>query len=214
MVLSLLFGKKYEKGNVGGVELDVTLRETHSYTSRVTNYPIEEGSTLSDHIINEPTIVVLEGTVTDTPLSILPFFNRSIDAFNRLIEIHQKRESITVVTGLKKYANMVITNLDIPRDIRTGQSLTFTIELKEIIIDTSVRFQQNEDNIFGNAQTKIPEEIVSDGDNIPFLNQDPPNSIKDQATSGIDVGIQSLQPVSSDTLVRINDSFDIIQGVA
>lgn len=214
MVLSLLFGKKYEKGNVGGVELDVTLRETHSYTSRVTNYPIEEGSTLSDHIINEPTIVVLEGTVTDTPLAILPFFNRSIDAFNRLIEIHQKRESIIVVTGLKKYPNMVITNLDIPRDIRTGQSLTFTIELKEIIIDTSVRFQQNEDNIFGDVQTKIPEEIVSDGNNIPLINQDPPNSLKDQATSGTDVGIQSLQPVSSDTLVRVNDSFNIIQGVA
>jgi len=214
MALSLLFGKKYNKGNVGGVELDVTLREVHSFTSRVTNYPIEEGSILSDHIINEPAVVVLEGIVTDTPLAILTFFNRSIDAFNRLVEIHQKREIITVVTGLKKYPRMAITNLDVPRDIRTGQSLTFSIELKQVILDTSVRLELNEDNIFGGVQSEIPEEIVNSGSDIPFIQQDPQNSLKDQATSGTDVGIQSLQPIPSDVLVRVNESLALIQGVA
>lgn len=214
MALSLLFGKKYDQANIGGVELDVTLREVHSYNSRVTNYPIEEGSILSDHIINEPTIVVLEGIVTDTPLAILTFFNRSVDAFNRLVEIHQKRQIISVITGLKKYQRMVITSLDVPRDLRTGQSLSFNIELKEVILDTSIRLEQNQDNIFGGTQSKIPEEIVSSGDNIPFIQQDPQNTLKDQATSGTDIGIQSLQPVPADTVVRLNESLDFIQGVA
>ncbi|MGH2640061.1 MAG: phage baseplate protein, partial [Rhabdochlamydiaceae bacterium] len=139
MVLSLLFGKKYPSPKIGSIDLDVTIREEHRFASRVTNYPVEDGTIISDHIINEPDIVVLVGLVTDTPLSLFAPFNRSIDAFNRLIQLHQNRDVITVVTGLKVYKNMAITTLDVPRDVRTGQSLTFTIELQRIVFDTSVR---------------------------------------------------------------------------
>lgn len=214
MALSVLFGKRYNKGKVGSVELDVTLREDHNYTSRVTTYPIEEGSTLSDHIINEPTRVVLEGIVSDSPLNILSTFNRSVDAFNRLVEIHENRDIVTVVTGLKVYPNMAITSLNVPREVRTGQSLSFTIELQEVIVDTSVRFVVDEENLFGGVQSKIPGEIVSNGENIPLIQFDPPNSLKDQATSGIDFGIQQLQPIPADVLVKVNESLAIIQGVA
>ena len=80
MVLSLLFGKKYPSPKIGSIDLDVTIREEHRFASRVTNYPVEDGTIVSDHIINEPDIVVLVGLVTDTPLSIFAPFNRSIDA--------------------------------------------------------------------------------------------------------------------------------------
>lgn len=214
MVLSLLYGKKYQKGKVGSVELDVTLREDHRYTSRVTTYPIEEGSTLADHIINEPAIVVLEGIVTDTPLSFLSFFNRSVDAFNRLIKIHEDRQIVTVVTGLKVYQNMAITVLDVPREVRTGQSLRFTIELQEITLDTSVRLQIEEENLFGGVQSKIPRQIVNSGEDIPLIQTDPANSLKDQATSGTDFGIQGLITPPANILDKINESTSVIQGVA
>lgn len=214
MVLSLLYGKKYAKGKVGSVELDVTIREDHRYSSRVTTYPIEDGSTLSDHIINEPTVLVLEGIVTDTPLGFLSLFNRSVDAFNRLIQIHQNRQLVTVVTGLKVYPNMVITVLNVPREVRTGQSLRFTIEMQEVTLDTSVRLTIDEENLFGGVQSKIPREIVSSGEDIPFIQNDPPNSLKDQATSGTDYGIQGLQTPPTNILDKINESIGIIQGVA
>ena len=214
MVLSLLFGKKYQKGKIGSVELDVTMREDHRYSSRVTNYPVEEGSTLSDHIINEPAEITLEGIVTDSPLSILSFFNRSVDAFNQFVEIHEKRELVTVVTGLKIYPNMAITSLNVPRDLRTGQSLKFTIELQNVILDSSVRLELNEENLFGGVQSKIPGEIVSSGENIPLIQSDPANSLKDQATSGTDFGIQGLQSPPANVEVKINESLAIIQGAA
>lgn len=214
MVLSLLFGKKYKKGKVGSVELDVTLREDHNYSSRVTNYPVEDGAIISDHIINDPNILTLEGIVTDTPLSILTFFNRSVDAFNRLIEVHEKRELVTVVTGIKVYPNMAITLLNVPRDVTTGQSLKFTIELQNVILDTSVRIEINEENLFGGVQSKIPREIVSSGEEIPLIQNDPVDSLKDQATSGTDFGIQSLQVPPDNILTKIDESLLIIQGVA
>jgi len=214
MVLSLLYGKKYAQGKVGSVELDVTLREDHKYSSRVTTYPIEEGSSLSDHIINEPTIVVLEGIVTDTPLSILSAFNRSVDSFNRLIEIHNRREIVQVVTGLKVYNNMAITVLDVPREVTTGQSLRFTIELQEIILDDSVRFQIEEENLFVGVQSKIPEDIVSTGEDIPFIKNDPPFTLKDQSTSGKDFGIQNPQTPPFDIIEKINEGLQTILGVS
>jgi len=214
MALSLLFGKKYKKGKVGSVELDVTMREDHRYSSRVTNYPVEDGSSLSDHIINEPPVVTLEGIVTDTPLAILTFFNRSVDAFNRLIEIHENRELVTVVTGIKVYQNMAITVLDIPRDLTTGQSLRFTIELQNVLLDTSVRLQINEENLFGGVQSKIPREIVSSGEDIPLIQNDPVDSLKDQATSGTDFGIQSLLTPPANILTKINVSLLLIKGLS
>jgi len=37
MVLSLLFGKKYPSPKVGSIDLDVTIREEHRFSSRGTN---------------------------------------------------------------------------------------------------------------------------------------------------------------------------------
>src|SRR6188768_4318683 len=148
MVLSLLFGKKYARTAVASVVLDAVLSEEHVYNSRVTNYPIEDGRIISDHIINEPDTLQLTGVVSDTPLSFLAPFNRSINAFNTLVEIHNRRERITVVTGIKVYTDMVITSLQVPRNVQSGQSLTFVIDLQKIFIDTSVQVNLNTNSPF------------------------------------------------------------------
>lgn len=214
MVLSILFGKKYLKTKVATVELDVTVREEYAYSARVTTYPVEDGFTLSDHIINDPIRLVLEGIVTDTPIGIFFGTTRSIAAFNQLIEIYRRKELVTVITGLKQYSKMAITSLNVPRDIRTGQSLNFSIELQEVIVDTSVRTEINEQNLFGGVQSKISRDQVSTGENIPLIQADPTNSLKDQATSGVDYGIQGLQTPPTDIAVKIQESTDIIQAVA
>lgn len=203
MVLSLLFGRKYAQSNVGGVFLDATLSEEHAYISRVTNYPVEDGRIISDHIINEPETLQITGIVSDTPLSILSPFNRSTDAFNRLVRIHTNRERITVVTGIKVYTNMVMTSLQVPRNVNTGQSLTFVIELQKIFLDTSVRLNLEQNDPFNRAPDKIPREIVAEGNRFPFIQNDPTTSLKDQASSPVDIGIQSLEPVPPSLFDRI-----------
>lgn len=204
MVLSLLFGRKYVQSNVGGVFLDATLSEDHSYNSRVTNYPVEDGRIISDHVINEPETLQITGIVSDTPLSILAPFNRSVDAFNRLVRIHSNRERITVVTGIKVYTDMVMTSLQVPRNVQTGQSLTFIIDLQKIFIDTSVRLLLNENDPFTKAQDKIPRDIVAETNRFPFMQNDPPTTLKDQAASAVDAGIQDLQPVGPTLYERLS----------
>lgn len=213
MVLSILFGRKYAQSNIGGVVLDATLSEDHEYNSRVTNYPVEDGRIISDHIINEPETVQITGIVTDSPLTILSSFNRSIDAFNRLVQIHKNRERITVVTGIKVYTNMVMTVLQVPRNVQTGQSLTFVIELQKIYLDSSIRLSLDPNDPFNKAADKIPREIVAETNKYPTMGGDPPTTLKDQASSAVNIGIQDLFPVPNKMLPNIQGQLSLLSGI-
>jgi hypothetical protein len=213
MVLSILFGKKYAQSNIGGVVLDATLSEDHTYNSRVTSYPIENGKIISDHIINDPETVQITGIVTDTPLSILSSFNRSISAFNRLIQIHNNRERVTVVTGIKVYTNMVMTSLQVPRNVQTGQSLTFVIELQKVLLDSTVKLALDPNDPFNKGTDKILREQVSEANKYPFYESDPNSSFKDQASSSVNVGIQDLIPIPSQIIPNIYDQAIKLRGI-
>ena len=132
MVLSLIYGKKYAQSSVGIVTFDTMVSEEHRFTSRVTYFPIESGPIVSDHIIKQPDVVILSGLISDTPLNIFAPFNRSVAAFNALIQMFERRQILDVITGIRVYKNMAITSLDVPRTVKTGQTLTFNIELQQI----------------------------------------------------------------------------------
>jgi hypothetical protein len=44
----------------------------------------------------------------------------------------QDPELVTVITGLRVYQNMAITNLEIPRDITVGEAIKFDASLREV----------------------------------------------------------------------------------
>lgn len=213
MVLSLIYGRKYAQSSVGVVTFDTMVSEEHRFSSRVTYFPVESGPIVSDHIINQPDIVILSGLVSDTPLNILATFNRSITAFNALIEIHQRRQVIDVVTGIKIYKNMAITSLDVPRNMKTGQTLTFNITLQKIIFDDTVEVRLVEGNVFGGVQDNTPRALVAENTDIPLIQNDPPFSLKDQASSAVNLGVQSLDPIPVAILPNVLGNLAAIAGV-
>lgn len=213
MALSLIYGhKKYAQGQVGIVTFDTIVAEEHKYSSRVTYFPVETGTIVSDHILNQPDIVILSGLVSDTPLNILAQFNRSVAAFNSLIEIHQRRQVVDVVTGIKIYKNMAITSLDVPRTIKTGQTLTFNIQLQKIIYDDEIQNLLDNQNVFGGVIDNTSREIVAENDNIPFLKNDPQFSLKDQATTESNQGVQGLSQIPNSILPNVLANLSLIRG--
>ena len=60
--------------------------------------------------------------------------NRMKTAFDHLRDLQSKRVPFTVITGLKRYTNMVIVSLTINRDSKSGRSFNFTATLKQIRI--------------------------------------------------------------------------------
>ena len=153
MALSLLFGRprltKFSSG-VGEIELDASLSESHQFASEVTQFPVEDGSVITDHIQNKPDQVSINGFVTNTPIRSFADVAGAADlvrlsgvsgrtelALETLLNIHRFRELVTIVTNLKAYNDMALTSLTIPRNAAIGDTLEFSADFVKVVKVTS-----------------------------------------------------------------------------
>ena len=143
---------------INGYLIDAFLTETHKRSADVTSYPVESGGQVTDNIRIKPVQVTVEGIVSDTPLgnalttrntaqapsdesatgATLDFLP-SDEALAVLEGIFLTRELVTLVTGLKSYDNMVLFDLEIPRDAETGHALRFTAQFQQVVLVTNRR---------------------------------------------------------------------------
>ena len=99
---------------------------------------------------------------------------------------------------------MVMTGLTVPRNTQSGESLTFVIDLQKVLIDNTVRLNLNTNNPFDKPVDIISREQVAYADKYPSSIQYDSNiSLKDQASSSVDAGIQDLLPIPSVLIDRV-----------
>jgi len=143
------------------IACDVVTSENHQMTAEATQYEIEDGSDISDHVINRGKFLTIEGIISDDPITILDtsILERTIanvtpsilrsklpfglsgdkgkpskDAFDKLEKIYDNKIPLIIITGLKKYDNMIMEDLNIPRTSKTIRSLSFTATFRQIRI--------------------------------------------------------------------------------
>lgn len=176
MALSLLFPGQ-SQAKIGTLPLDASLRESHKFSSKITSFPVENGADITDNILINPKQLTIEGFITDTPVKYLAGIRDALSAasgsgspsksaFETLQKIQESRTLITIVTGLKTYENMAIESIEFPRDPKTGQTLRFSISLKEVILTTFI-------------ETNLTTDQLKDV-----------NGSKDQASPQVDAGKQ------------------------
>ena len=160
----------------------LTVGESHQRTSTITDHAIESGAKVSDHIIRDPERITLTGFVTDAPARF--FFSQpgaTQRAFDTLDKAWSAGELFTVYTGRKKYENMVIESLDLPRD-RDG-SMQFSITMRRVrIVET--------------ASVKLPKVKVKAADSTPSAKAaaaKKAKNLKDKATKVADKGRQAAK---------------------
>lgn len=147
------------------IACDAVESENHQMTAEATQYEIEDGSDISDHIINRGKLLTIEGIISDDPITILqtgllsrtvssltPGFLKSKlsyglggdkskpskEAFDQLEKIYDNKIPVIIITGLKKYDNMILEDLNIPRTSQTVRSLRFTATFRQIRIVSTV----------------------------------------------------------------------------
>lgn len=187
-------------GKIGSLVLEVTLQENHERKNRVTQWPIEDGSSISDHIANEPKRLTMDGLITDSPLGSLERLEpaRTLDAYRLLMQMWRDRDVLEVVTQLETYYNMAIEQITVPKSVTNGQGLRFNVALVQIRKVTS-------QSVIIPADTFPPREAQPEA-----VEEDPPGSIPDQATPETDTGSQPTVPPEEDTSYL----YDIIFGGA
>lgn len=150
-IFSIIFMKKH--ASIGGITVDAAVREVHESSCEITENEVEEGADVSDHVQMRPKTLMIEGIITDTPVtfsvinaatglidtaaSIFGNSSRSKDAYDQLLELQEKRQPFQAVTGLKVYDNMILKRLSVPRTARTGNAIHFTAMMQQILVARS-----------------------------------------------------------------------------
>ena len=115
--------------SLGGLTFTVTISEAEKETARLTDYPVEDGATLSDHVILAPKEVTVKiGQGVDEAET------DPRDKLEELRELMEKREPMELYTGKSYYPSMIITAINTATDSKSETVLLTTVTLREVRI--------------------------------------------------------------------------------
>lgn len=188
------------KSDTVEIAMDITDSQDHVFESTITSNPIEDGSQVTDHIINEPDKLTLKGMMTDSPVRFasgvqdiaeqgLGGESRSKSTFDTLKELRDSKTLVTITTTLNIYTNMAIRSFTVPRNSTTGNTLPFTLDLLKVEVVSS-------------KTVATPADIV----------RDDPEGTADQGASTVDAGKQPSKAVDAVTESKSSVAFDLAKG--
>lgn len=169
--------------SVGGIEIDAVLNETHKFDTLVTENPIEDGSAITDHIVNLPFILEMQGRFTDTPFNFLQVIASSTVGLAAQLTVGEIAAGLTAAAtaallgeqrpGLAKTKFQLLVALQSTRDVIsvvTGLTTYENMVLESLSAPRaeqdgqSLRFTASfrEIKIAGATITSNREKIVSD----------------------------------------------------
>lgn len=125
-------------GNLFSLDLDVTQDEIHEWDNEVTQYPVEIGSQITDHIQPMPDRITISGIISNSSIGevALGKINNGDDlvqdAFDLLRKLMDDRILLTVYTRYKVYTDMALKSCNIPADAAIGDSIKFKMEFVNV----------------------------------------------------------------------------------
>jgi len=152
----IIFQKNSNKW-IGSIQIDAFLNESIVMAATSSSFPIEDGSTISDQIINENPELTIRGIVGPAQIyDILTLAtNRIQDVYDQLVVLRESKELFTVVCGLSLFDDMYLANFTINRDKDTGGCLLFEGTFKQLNIVT-LRNVTIPNTRIGTKQAKAP----------------------------------------------------------
>lgn len=142
--------------SIGPFTMQVTLKERHTDEMEITDHPIEQGATISDHAYKRPAEVVIEGSWSASPSSsglvdgIIGGLKATVtgaqaivsgkpptsmqEMYDKLLRLQKEAVPFDIYTGKRKYTNMLIRSLTVETDKLTENSLAVTMVCRELLI--------------------------------------------------------------------------------
>lgn len=159
VALRPLLGRR--RGAIDVIIVDAIIEESHSRSSQITQHPVQQSTPVSDHIIKQPEIVTMTCQISDHQHRVgnlqslsrfFSFLRPSQQAFEYLNVLWSQKQLVTVVSSLKIYRDMAISEIEFNRNNETSNVLRFNITLQRI-----VRFCQPEPLSFRQLDPLINE---------------------------------------------------------
>lgn len=127
------------RSNIGGLFFDGIMSTETEEQLTITSHPVQSGANISDHAYREPTRITMEIIMSDVMASRQPgqfnsFFNKSVSAYQRLLDLQRSRIPVSVTTRLGTYKNMLIETVSAPDDVSTRDGLRCSVALREVLV--------------------------------------------------------------------------------
>ena len=148
------------------VNFDISASENHGLASELTEFPVADGSIISDHRIIKPVTISFEGVISETPIQIfggafglIESQKNLTDEWGKIEKIWREGETVEITTGLKTYKNMVCLNVNTTRDTTTGKSILIKADFKTLLraetelVTLDANIKQDDSAIASNAST-------------------------------------------------------------
>lgn len=139
---------------IEGIEFDAMLSEDKTYNSKIPQYPVEGGFSVTDTIILEPMTLQMTLYITNTPVSFRHRNGTSKNRVNRVCELLENlwysRKLVKVVTKDAIYTDMGITSISIKKSTNIGCAREVNIKLEKV-------------KITNRKTTSIPDDILKSG---------------------------------------------------
>lgn len=129
---------------IDGYAIDIATSEEHELEAEVTEFPIEEGGSVTDHVRIKPPTVTIKGIISDTPIGAIADLrgsNLKPSEEGRVVleAIFAAKEQIVLETTLKTYTDMIMESLSFSEDGESGEALNFTASFRQVVIETNNR---------------------------------------------------------------------------
>lgn len=142
--------------SIGALVMQVVVEETHHDELEITEHPVEQGASISDHSYMRPSEVVIRGGWSDSP-SISSLFagvvggiastvsgvqslvtgnnaSSARDMYEKLLKLQAAREPFDVYTGKRVYKNMLVKSINTTTDAEHENSFFVTATLRQVLI--------------------------------------------------------------------------------
>ena len=138
----LIVANKRGQDSISGIKYfpDCVMEIGHSFTSEITENPVESGESFSDHIQKRNNkfrvrayydAYTLNQWGDDAISNLNDGMTRLKEAYAALEAMHDKRSVFTLVSKFKSYPNCTITSLDIPITPENSSRLEFSMEITQ-----------------------------------------------------------------------------------
>lgn len=125
---------------IAGISVTARLQETYHYHSEATQFTVESGQPLTDHVIKRPVRVEIEFEVSNIDDGVQkaagvpakPAFYKAKSALEKFINLWEKREPITLMTTHTMLKDMVCVSLQPDNQAPEWGKLRFRASFQQI----------------------------------------------------------------------------------
>ncbi len=140
-ILSAIFRQQTRK--IGLLVPSVIIAEKHQDALEITEHPVEVGAAVNDHAYKRAAEVTMEvgfaggGSLldfVDTSTIGLSLGKSPEEVYQELRDLQESRQPFDVITGKRKYSNMLIRAIEVTTDKTSENVLMCVLTLREVIM--------------------------------------------------------------------------------